>query len=276
MRVLALLLLTLPALAAPSLQDEADAAFERGDHVRALYLLEQAYEQTKEPGLIANQGLVLQQMGEHKRAAEAFERYLDTGPPAEKRRAAELVLDRLKPKVIVTSEPSGAEVYIGASKVRAGRTPLELRLVVGGHFLTLRQEGFADATPTFELHMGKGHTVRAVLTPIAATPAEAGWGQTHWGWTAIGGGAAAGVASGLFLYLSSARKEEQEGAVSNEEFDHLGGLVETYNTAFLLSGVVALLAVGTGVTLLLTADEASGAAEPETLSFGPGGLRLRF
>ncbi len=120
------------------------------------------------------------------------------------------------------------------------------------------------------------HTVRAVLTPIAATPAEAGWGQTHWGWTAIGGGAAAGVASGLFLYLSSARKEEQEGAVSNEEFDHLGGLVETYNTAFLLSGVVALLAVGTGVTLLLTADEASGAAEPETLSFGPGGLRLRF
>jgi hypothetical protein len=281
MRLLVIVsLLALPAFAEPSLREQADAAFERGEHARALFLLEKAYEESKEPGLVANQGLVLQSMGEHARAAEAFERYLAMEPPPEKRRAAELALDRLKPEVIVTSEPSGARVYVDTSSTSSGLTPLKLRLVVGSHFLSIRKTGYADATPTFDIELGKSHTVRQVLKAeaVAAPKPEAeasGWGQEHWGWTAIGTGVAAGGAAGVFFYLTGARKEEQEGAVSNEEFDHLGGLVETYNTAYIVSGIVAVVAVGTGVTLLLTADD-DAASEPDTLSVGPGVVRVRF
>ncbi len=130
------------------LRAQAEAAIRAGEGVRALMLLEQAYALQPDPALIANQGLVYERMGQFAKAAEAFARYLETEPPPGKRVAAEAALDRLRPELLLDSEPAGARVFFDGA-VAAGRTPLKSRLVAGAHTIRLELEGYASLEEGF-------------------------------------------------------------------------------------------------------------------------------
>ncbi|MCB9537055.1 MAG: hypothetical protein H6704_12455 [Myxococcales bacterium] len=119
--------------------------------------MQQAHAEDPAPGYVANQGVVLEAMGQYAEAVAAFERYLATSPPPAKRTAAEATVRRLRPEVVVGSVPAG-----GAGALRRGRrrgggvTPLRVRLVAGPHFAELSLTGHRPARPAFVVEPGEG------------------------------------------------------------------------------------------------------------------------
>lgn len=195
---------------AAALEDAANEAFAEGQLIEALQLLKKAYALDPRPGLIANQGLVLEKMGEPARAVERFERYLSMGPAAEGREMAELKVDRLKPEVLFVSSPGGAAVTVDGGPEVVGHTPTKVRVLAGAHFAELRLEGFIVARPDFEVRAGQINKVEVPLVRqvVEAPPAQP---DRTWAWAATTGGglalASAAVFGGLTLSELSARDD---------------------------------------------------------------------
>lgn len=292
-------LLSPPALAADParaerLKTEAEAAFAEGRLEEALRLLDAAYAADPQPGLIANQGLVLDKLGRYADAVAAFERFLATQPPADKVEAARAILLRLKPEVRIESEPPGAEVRIDDGGRRLGRTPLKLYLVAGPHVVRLTHPEFQPIEQRIEVRPGEPMTVRVPLTaPVAVAapvhtpaprrrpaPGEAddllgdeistgGPSLRTWGWISLGVGAAAAGASVTMLVLGLDAIDARDGATTGAAWDDHQASAEAYNTGYLVSGGVALAALSTGLVLLLL-DDGEGA----TVGLTPGGATI--
>ncbi|MBU1429700.1 PEGA domain-containing protein, partial [Myxococcota bacterium] len=193
-----------PATEAARLVDEADALLRGGDPLAALAALNAAYQLDPDPRYIANQGLVLEQLGQYARAVERFERYLSLTTAPEKRELASLNIERLKPKILFTSDPPGASIFVDGAKAAVGLTPCHVAILVGAHYAELRKPGFKPARATFEVHKGAPGVVEARLEPkakpadqpppLTAPPTAA----PRWG--ALGLSAAAALTSAALLY----------------------------------------------------------------------------
>ncbi len=251
-----------PAVADPRraahLKSLADAAMVGGDAARALALLQQAHAEDPQPGFIANQGVVLEHMGQYAAAVAAFERYLASDPPAAKRAAAEATVARLRPPVVVSSDPAGASVHFDGRGPSAGVTPLRTRLLAGPHFAELRLDGYRVARPAFQLDPGRGATVQVRLEPaVAPGVAAAVEGAPArrpvrvWGWVATGAGGVALAASALLLAQAFSEADARDAARSRGDYDdHEGAANRLLGATYGLAGMGAI-GVGVGLWWLL-------------------------
>ncbi len=260
------------------LKAEADRAYVEGDYSSALTKLQAAYKADPNPGLIANQGLVLEQMGEHAASAAAFERFLATKPPAAKARKAHQVLARIKPEVEVVTDPPGATVRLVAGSARSlGTTPLHTRLVVGTHTLELRLAGHLPAEVAVRVWPGRALSVRQALArdPDARVarkvePEEPGGKRgSVLAWVLLGGAAVAGGAAGAFYVLGDDAVSARDGARTGADWDAHQDDVELWNTSYLAAAGVAGAALVGGVVLLFT-----GGDEGAQAVVSPGGLTV--
>lgn len=261
------------------LKVEADRLFVEGDYAGALVKLQAAYKADPNPGLIANQGLVLEQMGEHAAAAEAFERFLATRPPVFKARKAHEVLARIKPEVEVVTDPPGADVtVVDGSARKLGTTPLRTRLVVGTHTIELRLAGHHPAELAVRVWPGRALTVRQALVrdpnaPVEkpARPVESG-GERHgsvWAWALLGGAAVAGGAAGAFYVLGDDAVSARDASRTGADWDAHQDDVELWNASYLTAAGVAGAALIGGVVLMFT-----GGADSTQAVIGPGGVSV--
>ncbi len=242
------------AAAAAALKARADASFNAGDFPTALLLLEQAYQADPQPGFFANQGLVLERLGDFARAAAAFDRYLASDPPPEKRAVIEAKLNHLRPEVVVSSEPAGADVHVDSAPVPLGRTPLKTRLLTGAHFVELRLEGHEVARSELRLEPGQPATVRLVLVPRAAPPPPpaADDRRATWGWVGVGTGAAALATSTVFYFLARSELDARDGATSEQAWDDHQSAAELRAGVHYGAAGVGAAALSLGLYLLLT------------------------
>lgn len=268
-RALLCMLVAVPVMATPQeaakLKASADQAFTDGDFPLALKRLQAAYAADPQAGFIANQGLVLEQMGEYGPAAEAFERFLATKPAAAKAKAALDVLARIKPDVEVVTDPPGAEVRsVAGSARKLGTTPLRTRLVVGTHTLELRLAGHEPAEVSVRVWPGRALTVRqaltrdpnAVVAPVGPLgPKAGGGGGNVWGWVLLGGAAVAGGAAGAFYVLGDDAVSARDRAQTGDAWDEHQSDAELWNATYLGAAGLAGAALVGGVVLLLTGGE---------------------
>ncbi len=228
-----------------SLKEKAEAAIRAGDGPRALALLEQAYAADPQPGLVANQGVVYERLGQIERAVAAFERYLTLDPPGPKRLAAEATLRRLKPEVVLVSAPDSATVWIDGRAV--GRTPLTLRLPAGRHAARLEARGHAPLVPRFEVPMGEPTRLSYTLVPLPEAPVP----DATVGWTVMGGGAAAVVTAGVFGWMTADAVRARDEATSLHDFGARQDDANAYLVGTLVSAGVGLAAMGVATWMLM-------------------------
>ena len=286
---------------AARLKEEADAAFGAGRFMEALRLLQIAYKLHPDPGLIANQGLVLAKLGQIKRAVDKFELYLSFKPPPDKREMAELHVSRLKPEVILLTQPSGATVYLDGGEKPVGTTPMRVGIVAGSHFVQFRLDGYLPGQRGFDVKLGEPMKVELGLDkraaddppppipvvvpppkPVPATPVvqidipppPPPVPDHTWGWVSLGtGGVAAGTA-GLFAILTVQALDERDGASSVAEHRHYNDRAQTYEMTTYATIGLAAIAVGMGVYLLSDpATDSNGGADGQpgagTAGYGP-------
>lgn len=256
---------------AEALKAGADAAYLEGDYLLALQRLRAAHDLDPRPGYVANQGLVLEQLGRYAEAVDALRRFLATDPPADKATAARAVVDRLTPPVRVETDPPGAEVRVGEPGELIGRTPLDTRLVAGSHVIELRRAGHAPLRRTAKVLPREGLVFRAALAPLPARAApirETTFGHRGWGFVLLGGAAVAGAAAGVFYGLGLDAAETRDDARTRAAWDDAQRRLELLDTSVTSALAVAGAAAITGVVLLFVADDATVGAAP---SAAPGG-----
>lgn len=256
---------------AEALKAGADAAYLEGDYLLALQRLRAAHDLDPRPGYVANQGLVLEQLGRYAEAVDALRRFLATDPPADKAAAARAVVDRLTPPVRVETDPPGAEVRVGEPGELIGRTPLDTRLIAGSHVIELRRAGHAPLRRTAKVLPREGLVFRAALAPLPARAApirETTFGHRGWGFVLLGGAAVAGAAAGVFYGLGLDAAETRDDARTRAAWDDAQRRLELLDTSVTSALAVAGAAAITGVVLLFVADDATVGAAP---SAAPGG-----
>lgn len=251
--------------AADRLKAAADAAFRRGAHLEALLFLEQAWKADPRPGFLANKGLVLERLGEYERALAAYRRYLETEPPPEKRTVVEVAIDRLRPEVLIVSDPPGAEVMLDDDAAPRGRTPLRMRVPAGSHLVRFRLAGHRDGQAPLVVEPGRGGAVQVTLAPLETPPARP---HRTWGYIALGGALSAGIAGGVLLTLARTEADARDDADSLRAWHaHDDRAQRLANGGYVAFGVGAL-ALGVAAWLLLGQDDPAPPTDP--------GLSFRF
>jgi hypothetical protein len=268
------------AAEADRLKTAADDAFRRGDHLKALLFLEQAYRADPRPAFLGNKAFILEKLGQYPEAVQAYQAYLATNPAPEKRAVAEVAVDRLQPEVLVNSEPSGARVFIDNSESPSGQTPLRARVLVGTRLFRLERAGYRPRQVSRLVEPGQQAVVEVTLSAIPsapasvearAAPAEDDGARRTWGWVAVGGGAAAVGAGAVLMALASSEADERDSATSLSDWQTHDDAAVTFQTGGLVALGVGAAAIGTGVWLLVTAPDDTGA-----VAATPGGFALRF
>jgi tetratricopeptide (TPR) repeat protein len=128
--------------------EDAQQLFERGDHSGALAEMERIYELLEgtpnQYVILYNLGRVYEELFQYDRAMQLYQRYLAESPAdASDRSDAEAslrALERLLGTIVITTNATGAHVWIGESDV--GTAPGELHVSSGHQVIELRAEGF--------------------------------------------------------------------------------------------------------------------------------------
>jgi tetratricopeptide (TPR) repeat protein len=232
------------------LKAKAAQALAKQDFQRALTLLEAAYALDPQPGLEANIGFVHYRLGNLGKAAAALERFLATRPtPAKARKARELV-DRLKPRIQLTSDPSGATV-VAADGASQGLTPLTVRLLVGEHTFTLKKPEHSPVEVSVRVREGRRDTVHRTLmrtrrkpklaevfvkpAPVKSKPVS------PWAWVALSGAVLAGAGAGGLYFMTDDAIASRDAARRGTAWDGHQSDAELYHTGMWASAGLAVV-----------------------------------
>jgi len=184
----------------------ADEAYSKGDLLACLAHLRAAFEVSRHPRYIANQGLVYTDLGRYKEAAESLEYFISTNPPPDKRRSAQQEINLLRPEVKVVTNPPGADLALNTEGRSLGTTPLKVRLLAGEHPITLTKNGYDTLSVSLYVIPGKPVLAQYKLMSQGVLEPAAGGGEGEGG----GGGGGAREAGGALG--ASARVGEAGGA----------------------------------------------------------------
>lgn len=254
MRKALILLILLLASGAPAqtlteLKTRAAQALAAKDYKTALTLLEAAYAIDPQADLGANIGFVQYQLGDRAKAAAALERFLATNPPAAKARKAQGLVDRLKPRIKIWSDPSGAMVVAEDGSAR-GLTPVTQRLLAGEHTFTLKKPDHAPVTFTIRVREGQPDTVQRTLIPQTVQPKKAvvftkpmkpaSKPASPWAWIALSGAVVAGAGAGGLYALTDGAVSDRDAATSGAAWDGHQRDAETFHAAMWASAGVAV------------------------------------
>jgi len=188
----------------------------------------------------------------------------------------------LEPAVVaITSDPSGATIYIDGTKV--GTTPMEQALSPGGHRAEARKDGFVTQTRELKTVQGVREALSFELLPEGAEDeGKAKGGGKRWkvpvGWALLGVGVAGTAAGVTFLVID---ENPYQARCSGPDVDAMGNCRQRYNT--LVHGAVLTATGGallvTGMALLIRDRVERGRKREDVASrlrVGPGTLGVRF
>ena len=237
------------AQTADALKAQAAQALAAKDYQKALTLLEAAYAIDPQADLGANIGFMQYQLGDRAKAVAALERFLSTNPPASKARKAQELVDRLKPRIKIWSDPSGAMV-VGEDGAARGLTPVTLQLLAGEHTFTLKKDDHEPVSLSIQVREGRADTVQRTLMPTTAARTTAvvftkpvkpkGKPISPWAWVALGGAAVAGAGAGGLYVLTDGAVSDRDAARSGAAWvDHQSD-AEGYHVAMWASAGLAV------------------------------------
>jgi tetratricopeptide (TPR) repeat protein len=272
-------------------EQEARTLFERGVEALgqerfadALRAFQAAYRLDPRPMLLYNIGLCQRELGDPVAARATLVRYLEqAGPegPADLGEAAREVLaglDALLGTIAVDVDQAGARVFVDGAEAGVAPLPEPLRVAPGAHTITAQLAGFESAEQT--VTVGAGESLAAALTlrpsppplPLPA-PDDGGVPSSGWFWASVGIGGAATVAAIVTGSLGLQARSDflDGGSVDLELHDRIVTLGLTTDV------LIGVAGAGAAAALILflaggSSDEDSAAAEPSTLSLGPGTL----
>lgn len=282
---------------AAELDRKARAAFDAKDYEVAARTFEEAYRLKPHPATQYNAALAWEKAGELARAADAFESALDSEGLDEGRASASRErLAALKRQLgyLFVSKPIGATVSV--AHVEKLAIPAKIHLTPGKHEVVARRPDGSTQKKTISVRAGESVDVafegeglgpgpapvpeepQPKTSPVADEPTDEGsCSQCTWGWIAIGAGAVgAGVGTYFGLRTLAARDEfEDSNRTDADARDRAVSSRTLSNVGF----GVAIVGIGVGVTLLLTAESSKESTARRTeLSVGPTGVSaaLRF
>lgn len=241
-----------PASRADLLRQQAEEAYRNGDHLRALSFLEQAYAADPQPGILANRGLVLERLGDTRRAVADFEAYLATNPPPEKRATAETAVRRLRPDVLIGADRPGVSLYLDDQPTPAGVTPLRIPLNAGAHLVRFEGMGIVPGQMAFVVEPGREQAVQLQTlpqsTPTAdATPDRSEARARTWSYVSLGTGVVTAIAGGAFTLVMQSRKDDRDAANSRSAWKAADTSAERFQTAAGVAFGISAAAVATGL-----------------------------
>ena len=283
---------------AEATETPAQAAYRAGvEHFKAKRFedavreFNKAYRLDPNPVLVFNMARAFEELKQYEAAIEFYRRYLTMAPDAPDRQTVEdslRTLEILKGKTAiqpvllsVVSTPDGAAVFVDGRQV--GVTPLKVEVAPGPHFIAVERAGFLRSSEELTLEAGKPIERKLVLVPDAGTtsPAQAeAPSDNTWAWIALGTGGALLAGGGVtgWQAVKKADKLDQiddDPSIADEDtYDTLRDEGQTYALATDALIVVGGLALGTGLILLLTGDDAPEA--PTALAPAPHGFGLSF
>ncbi len=252
-----------PSPLSPSRIDQlklsADEAFRNNDAVRALSFLDQAYALDPQPGLLANRGLILDRLGDTTRALADFEAYLATQPPPEKRAPIETAVRRLRPQVVLASDPPGLTVTLDDGPQAAGTTPLRLELSVGAHLARFQGPNVEAGQMAFLVERGEQQAVQlhGVPKPVGGLPEAR---QAHapatktWAYISLASGVAASAVGGALVLATYNKRDDRDAAPSRKRWEALDDTAERYEIGAGTCFGIAVAALGTGVYFWLSGN----------------------
>jgi len=247
------------AARADALKAEADAAYASGDYVRALQKLEQAWLADQRPGLLANQGLVLERLGEPARAAGIYERYLETHPPPTQAALAREALHRVKPPQRFESTPSGATLSMDGAPAPVGKTPADVPLTVGAHTLRAELDGFTTARLDLVVQPGASEVRRLMLMPdsqVGVSSAQRSLvreGPSSAGIALVGAGLLGGIAGGVLYWRADVATADRDAATNAAAWDDANDRAQTLGWSAYGTLAVSSVLTGLGVYFLVDA-----------------------
>jgi tetratricopeptide (TPR) repeat protein len=268
-----------PKARAAALDRAARAAFARGDFEQAAEQFAAANATLPHPATRYNEAVARQRAGQLARAANLFEAVVEELPDADERRSDAVArlrelsaqLGRLS---LSTSEAASASIAF----VRDRATPWQLYFEPGKYTLRVRFAG-GSRERVVDLQAGQRMTLEVAAPPRAGGAREADSNtvappsqRRTWGMIALGGGAAAGVASGVLGYSTLRARDDFESSGNTD-----ASLRERAVTLRALTNVafgVCAVASGIGVYLLLSRPERTTAARI-ALQVGPAAAELR-
>jgi tetratricopeptide (TPR) repeat protein len=242
------------------LRQQAEEAYRNGDDLRALSFLELAYAADPQPGILANRGLILERLGDTRRAVADFEAYLATQPPAEKRATAETALRRLRPEVLIGSDRPGLTVFLDDQSVPSGTTPLRLPLPVGAHLVRFEGPEVVAGQVAFIVEAGREQAIQlrpVPLRPVAEVGAQTRDGRTPaetWAYVSLGAGVATAVAGGALTLLMMGAKDDRDGASTRSAWKDHDETAELYQTGAGAAFGVSAAALATGLYFWFAGD----------------------
>ena len=157
--------------AAQGAWDSAKQLAAANDFKGALVEFERAYEVSKNPRVLYNVGVTEKLLTHYARAVDAWDRELREGTkiltPAEtlELKNAIAIVQRFVTTIEVSANEAGATLYIDDYPI--GKTPFAapVRIDVGRRAVTLRKEGFVDATQNIDVASGARTPVTFRLEP---------------------------------------------------------------------------------------------------------------
>jgi tetratricopeptide repeat protein/PEGA domain-containing protein len=168
----------------PTPQQTRDAArvyqqglqlMEGGNPEAALPLFQQAYDLASPPNALFNIGACYEALRNFERALEYYERYLVEAPNAEDRRDVQTRIEQIRAmrsQLSISSDPTGAQIFVDNAAEPAGVTDRDIDLAPGTHVITLRMQGFQDATKSVTLLIGEHKALHFALRAAGETPTD--------------------------------------------------------------------------------------------------------
>lgn len=197
---------------------------QRWDQCRAAFLA--AYGVKPHPQIAGNLSACEVKLGMYRDAAEhvsIFLRAQRPDAPPERRAAADDVLREASAKIAITQltvAPSGAEVLLDGRSL--GNAPLAMPLFLepGAHGVEVRQEGYVTAKRSVDARAGASMAVQIELAPVTPPPPVPVDRTTISRRSAVpgivmGAVAAAGVATGIVLYVGSVGDRSTADTLTN-------------------------------------------------------------
>ena len=249
-----------PASRADLLRQQAEEAYRGGDHLGALSFLEQAYAADPQPAILANRGLVLERLGDTRRAVADFEAYLATNPPPEKRATAETAVRRLRPDVLIGADRPGISLFLDDQPTPVGVTPLRLALNAGAHLIRFEGQGVLPGQMAFVVEPGREQAVQLQVVPQTTPTADAGDTDPSearartWSYVSLGTGVVTAIAGGAFTLMMQGRKDDRDAATSRSAWKSADASAERYQTAAGAAFGVSAAAVATGLYFWFSGD----------------------
>lgn len=274
---------------------DANDEFDRGEFDDALELYQEAYNLYPDPVLLYRIGLSADKHGDARRAVVAYQAFVDAAKSddATAQKVAERVRElkaTIPPRVTITSDPAGADIYIGSiDEPSLGQTPGAFDLPEGEVLVVVRLEGYRLEKQTLTLQNGDEQKIGMKLVKLkrlagddtVPDPVDPGSGFPLGtiGWITTGVGAALLGTGATFAILSGSTTskvnnyDKRAAGASRSELETLKDRANSQYKVSLIGFAAGGVVTAVGVTLVLidimgSKDEASTTLVP---TFGTDG-----